>query len=155
MAYTVPKKAQDLALFLFGKLQLLLGASIAATNGSASDGNPLLTFGAGSPGGVNAVIKLLPQPWPTATDIIGNAANTYSPTLIQLVTEANPAGGAGADVLTPQIVLYLLAATTVLGTRVEWYQSANGVAPTTAAIIAADLKGTWNPDTVYGILSQM
>lgn len=154
MAYTSPKKAQDLALFLYSKLQSLL-APLASSQSVAADGNPLLSFGPGTAGGANVIIKVLPQPWPTATDIVGNAANVYSPTEIQIVTEANPASGAGADDLTPQQVLYILGAIMQPGTRVEWYQSAAGTAPTAAAIIAANLKATWNPSLTYGVLNQM
>jgi hypothetical protein len=155
MSYTNPSKAIALAHELADKLKVVFAGKTVAESYD-TDGNPLISVNDGSPaaGEANLVIKVAPISWPLAKDVIGQSANIYSPSVIQLVTEANPTGGAGADILTAQQLLWALGLIVLRGTAVEWYQSANGVAPTAAAIIAGNLKATWQPDLYFGMTSQ-
>lgn len=142
------EKARMIALKLADELKIRLSA-LALAEGTGSAGDPLLTIGAGSIGGANAIVRVIPTAFSLAKDILGNAANSYTPHTIQLCTEANPAGGSGADILTPQQVVSLTSAIDGFGATWEWYQSANGTAPTEAAMIAGNLKATFDQNSYY------
>lgn len=146
-------KAQALANQLADWLKARGLSSLGLTQSFDTDLNPLISIGSGSIGSANFIIKVAPIAWPLAEDIFGNAAIQYAPHVIQMVTEANPVGGAGADILTPQQLMNVLNQCQLMGCQMEWYESANGVAPTAAAIIAGNLKATFNPDVYYPLIS--
>jgi hypothetical protein len=101
-----------------------------------TDSNPYITINDGTPATTedNWVIKIVPQSAPLAKDALGNTAIQYTPSVCQLVTEA-PAAGTGVGVYVQFATLGpILMECFRLGTAIEWYQSANGVVPTTAAI---------------------
>lgn len=117
------------------------------------DANPYLAIGAGSPGGRNAIVKVRPVDWSLAKDVLGLAQAIYTPHVIQVVAEANPAGGAGADVLSAGDLLDLLAQCGAMGCIVELYNSANGDSPDLDDITPAKLKGTYHPDDMRPLIS--
>lgn len=147
-------KASKMSAELADRLKIRPGLSALTVRESVdTDGNPLILVGAGSAGGENAVVKTKPVVWSLATDVLGLAANIYTPHVMQVVTEANPTGGSGADPLSAADLLSLIAQCSAMGCIVEWYQSAAGVAPTAAAIITANLKATYYPDARYPLIS--
>lgn len=110
-----------------------------------------LSFGAGNQadmligtagaGNDNAFIRIN-QFTTAAVDVLGLAQNVFTPHVAQVVFEANPAGGAGADVGTWATRLSILGELIQKGIRVELYFSANTVAVSSAAITGA-------PSAVY------
>jgi hypothetical protein len=72
--------------------------------------------------------------WPLATDVLGNAAQVYCPTVIQFVTELNASGGCIPVATTPASVLPLLGVLLSKNCIVEWYTKVNGAAATIANI---------------------
>jgi len=78
-----------------------------------------------------------------ARDIFGNVAQQFSHHVIQICTEANPAAGAGADILTPAEILPIVVECGRKGSFVEWYTTAATVIPSTAAMVAGNLRSTW------------
>lgn len=155
MAYTNPQKALEMAHEIADKLKLRFSTK-TVTEGFDTDGLPTITVNDGSPATteMNIFVKVNLQSWPLAKDILGNAANIYAPLTVQLVTEA-PAAGSGAGVyLTVQNVLDIVGELILRGSRVEWYQSANGVVPVAASITAGNLKGSFQPDLYNPLTSQ-
>lgn len=148
-------KALEIARQLQSKLFQRLGSSVHDMSFD-TDGNPLILIDDGSPaaGEKNWVIKVRPIDWPLAKDVLGNSALMFTPHVVQFVTEANPTGGAGADVLAPADMLPVMGEILLVGAQVEWYQSANGVAPTAAAIISGNLKASFYPDIYNKLTSQ-
>jgi hypothetical protein len=157
MSYTTPQKALELAHEIADKLKIRVGAlqgvaGLAVTEGFDTDGLPTISVGPGTAGSKNVFIKVNLQAWPLAKDILGNSANIYTPLTVQFVTEAPPAGsGAGVIVDLPTL-LACLGDCVMKGSRTEWYQSANGVAPVAASITAGNLKAAFQPD-IYNILT--
>lgn len=144
------KKALVLSDELAADLAMRLG--MAATVSYDTDNCPLVSFGTGVAGTANILIKVKPEALPGSQDILGLASIPYGPHIIQLATEANPDGGAGADCLTPAQVLATLGEIVMKGCKVEWYESASGVAPSTAALVAADLKAAFQPSMKYPLI---
>lgn len=126
-------------------------SDLAHVNSFDANANPMITIGAGSALGRNAVIVVKPIDWPLAKDVLGLPATVFTPHVIQLVTEANFAGTTDnvADPLLPQDILVLLSTICKRGTKVEWYQSATSVAPTTAAILTANKKAEIEADLYW------
>ena len=120
--------------------------TLIVTETSDAASNPVVNiFQTATPvaGQKNLVVRTQPVAWPEAKDIFGNAAASYSNHVMQLCTEANPAGGAGADVLTPVELLPALVEMGRKGTEIEWYNSANGTVPATGQMTSGNLKATW------------
>lgn len=110
-----------------------------------TDGNPVITMSADATPATTekiVVVRVKPITW-TATDIIGHTSQIFTPHVIQLCTEANPAGGHGADILTPVELLPVLAEIAKRGTIIEWYESAAGDIPATTEMTDANLKATY------------
>ena len=127
--------------------------ALAVAQSFDTDGNPLIQVGAGTAGSKGGLIKVKPIDMPWAKDILGNAAEVYTPHVIQLGLEANPAGGAGADVNDRGTSLLLYAILATRGTRVEVYESANGTAPTSATLVSANLKGSYDASVQFPMIS--
>lgn len=142
------KKALDIAAELLAELKVRLPA-LAASQTLDTDSNPVIQFGAATAGSAGFLIKVRPISWPLSQDVLGNASTIFTPHVCQLATEANFAGTTDnvADVNTPAIVLTMISALAARGTKVEWYNSASGTAPTTATLTSGNLKGTW--DNLY------
>lgn len=148
-------KSQAIAHDLADRLKERGLGSLGIVESFDTDGNPLITLGAGVALGANAVLKVRPVDWPLAQDILGLAANVYNPHVIQLVTEADYQGATDnvLDPLSPDQLLKILASAEKMGCILEWYQSATSVAPTAAAIIPSNLKSTFHPDQRYPLIS--
>lgn len=145
-------KANSLALMLQSQL-ITRGYAGATLSYDATTGAPVVTYqaGNGSAGQVNAVYLIKEQPsTPTeGTTLNGVAPFQFAPVQIQLCTEANPTGGAGADILNNQQVADFLGSAMVYGAKFLWYTSANGVAPTAGAMIAGNLKAQFFADPIW------
>lgn len=152
-------KAQAIAHQLADWLKARLNGSpaVLVEGFSAADQNPYILINDGTPvaGEANFVIKIKPIDWPTAQDILGLAALQYTPHVIQLVTEADTTAGAAADPFTRAQLLRVLGQIQQMGTRVEWYETAVGTAPTLALLEAgtAVLKDAFDPDFYRPLVS--
>src|SRR5262245_42892481 len=107
------QKAIELAQYLRESHKLRFGTratpvTVPADISFDTDGHPYYAIGAGSPGGKNAIVKVRPVSWPTAKDVLNLSAQIFTPHVIQIVTELNPTGGSGADILAPQDLSDLL-----------------------------------------------
>ena len=85
--------------------------------------------------------------------MIGQQATVYTPHVLQLVTEANPTAGAGADILSRQNILDVVGDSRQLGTRIEWYQSANGNAPEVSDITTGNLVAKYESHLYWSTLA--
>ena len=147
-------KAIELAHELADILKKRTGAVVTEGFDASTDGpHPTLLVGPGTIGSASAFIRIKPTDWPLSLNVIGLAGQVYATHTLQLVTEANPTAGAGADILTPQLVLSILGESTKLATRVEWYNSANGNAPEVSDIIVGNLVAKWESDLYWGTLA--
>ena len=140
-------KAQGVYNALSSDLKLRLPA-LAVVETYDSSGNPVLSLGTGIAAGANICIKVAPQSWPTAKDVLGLTATVYSPTVVSICTETNP-------VAAPDYVsrAQLLAALEVCGQqscRVDWYESPNLTPPSSATMITAYLTTSWVPFIYFG-----
>lgn len=126
------QKAIELSAYLAEALALRLSA-LAQSTSFDTDGNPLISVGSGTAGQKNLIVKVMPTPWPNAKDSLGNSAIQYTPHTVRLATEASAAAGVGT-IFSTQDVLHFIGEILGKGCRVEWYQSANGVAPTATTI---------------------
>lgn len=145
-------KAHDLAAELASILEQRLSLDVVASNDS--DENPVLTIGDNGAGDPGAVIKLKPQDWPLAKDILGLTANIFTPHVIMVCLEANQAGAvAEADINGWDILLPILGEVVLKGCRVEIYESANATPPAVAEMVEANLKATFDPSLYHGMIA--
>jgi len=86
-----------------------------------------------------------------AKDVLGNTAIQYSNHVIQICTESNPAGGAGADIVGPAELLHVIIEAGRKGSFVEWYTTTNGTVPAVAQFTSGNLRATWR-DLYWNIL---
>lgn len=145
-------KALELAAELAAVLKVRFSALTQVT-GFDSSGNPTIAIGPGTAGSRNAFIRVQPISWGLAQDIFGNSAIQYGPHVIQLCTEADPTGGAGADPLSASDIAQLIIPCSKQGCQFQWYQSANGTAPVVGQITAANLKVTVENDLYWNVQS--
>jgi hypothetical protein len=152
MANYTSAKAQDVSLQLVDRLTRLLAANMpyvvtVPDTGIYHPGNPVTTFAqsaalAATAGDKIVVIRVRPLSWINSKDVFGNLANVYCPTVIQICTELNQGNAGGtnatgaqiADILSPADLLPVIAEAARTGCIVEWFQSANAQAPTSAVI---------------------
>jgi len=149
--YASQAKSRELADVLRIELQATLPV---LTQTFDTDGNPVIVLSAdATPAAGEKVILIRTKPidWPLAKDSLGNPATSFGPHVYQICIEANPAGGAGADILTMGEKLQAIVEVGRRGSFVEYYESANGTVPATTEITAANLKGTWR-DLYFNIL---
>lgn len=147
------KKALEMAAELLNELALRLPA-LAPVQTFDTDGSPLIQVGTGVAGSKGGMLKIMPQPWTLATDILGLTSAIYTPSVIRVGFEANPAGGAGADINDWPTLSAIVGAVALRGTRVEVYQSTAGVAPTAATLAdATKLVATFEPSLQYPMIN--
>lgn len=156
---TVTKKSIALQQTIADELALRTGL-VAVQGFDSTSGQPTIVLAAA---GVlvathrGCFIEISPVSWPLATDALGNAAIQYTPHRIQVVFEAisgagqDPNGISGVDGVNDKLAI--LGCLTLRGTRVEWFESATGTAPSKAALIAADLVETFEPQPYYPMVS--
>lgn len=149
---TVSAKANEIAHTIAQNIKLRQSALTVAESFD-TDGFPLVQVGSGSIGAAGGLIKVLPVDWPLAKDILGLTATNFGPHRVQIVTEADPAGGAGANINTAQQLLNLIADAILSGCQIEWYQSANGNAPDVSDITSGNLKATLTAHPVFGMIA--
>lgn len=146
------QKVLNMAAFLQEDLKRrLAGLSTAITVADVtydSDQNPLIRCGTGSIGAAGGLVKVMPRDWPLSLNSIGQAAPNYgSQTVIQYCREASVSAN------TMELEATIHSALSQRGTRLEWYESTNGTAPAAAELIAANLKGSFEPDQQYPLVS--
>ncbi len=152
MANNYTAKAQALRDEFLGDIRQTLPALARATSfGSAGECDALI--GAGTAGSDSAFVRVRPVPT-IAVDVLGLAQQSFTPHVAQVVFEANPTAGAGADVGTWATRMTVLGALIERGIRVELYLSAN-----TAAVSAAGITGaptaTFNSHSQYGQMASV
>lgn len=116
-----------------------------------TDGYPLITVGASSPGGRNAVIKTMQYSQPLAKDAFGNTANQFGPHVVMFATEVHPASS--GDTITVVDQAGLLTAVINTGCYWQWWQEAVGTAPAASTFTTTNkLKVSTYPDPWQPIL---
>lgn len=148
------KKALALADEFISEWKQRSSVAIALTYDT--DSSPLVHIGAGTNGAAGALLKFQPLDWPLAKDILGLAAEVYTPHVIKVNVEANYAGSDNgvADINTWALNLLILSMVAVRGTRVELYVSTNGTAPNATDIAdATKLVGSFQPNAQFGMVS--
>lgn len=135
MANNYSPKAQAIRDELAAELLIKLSSLAQVKSFGASKECDLL-IGTAAAGNDNAFIRIKVQD-SLQTDVLGLAQQVYTPHIAQIVFEANPAGGAGADVGTWATRLAILGTLTRTGIKVEVYFSANTVAVSSAGITGA------------------
>lgn len=127
-------------------------SSLALTKGQDSTLNPQLVLGTGIAGAAGCYLRVIPQPW-TANNVLGLASQVFSPHVIQVVFEANPAGGAGADVNTLATLSTVITVCARKGTALEVFEEANGAAPGEADCVASKLKARLDASLDHGMIA--
>jgi len=145
-------KARAIAAEIASSLKFRTTLAIAES--FDSDGYPLVQVGTGDAGDPGGLIKVMPQDWSLAKDILGNTATIYTPHVAKIVFEANAEeGGADEDdVNTWAVLLPIIGEVVMRGTRVELYLSDNASAPDAAEIVADNLKATFDPMPTQGMI---
>lgn len=130
----------------------LLRRTTLAVGGISFDTDlaPFFTVGAGTAGSQSILIKVK-EIVPVGTDALGLAAVGFTPTVIQCVLETSTI--ANVALMTEANEVPLLGEILKRATRVELYMSANTVAITVGAIIAGNLKSTFDADLQYRNMS--
>lgn len=148
------EKARQMSDRLFDEMKLRC-APLAVVQSTGTAGDPVISVGPGTALGANAIVRVVPEPAPLAKDVLGLASNVYTPHRIQIVTEADFAGTTDnvVDPMTRQQLVNVVGPVINAGATVEWYESATGVAPTEAAIIAGNLKATFVQHAWNGALA--
>lgn len=147
------QKAFDLARDIAAELTLRLPTMIV-TSLTHSDGHPYITVtedASPASGEGVVIIKVRPMDWPLAKDVLGNTAQVFVPTVIQVCTEKNYAGATDnvPDNLTlsgytsEQVLLPVLGTVLSKGCVTEWYVTNYGTVPAIAEITSANLKATY------------
>ena len=105
-----------------------------------ANNDPCLTIGSGVPGTMTIIVRCKPVDYANKNSLGTNTPN-YVPCVMQWITEANADSGDAAadDIINRACLLAFLAPIISLGTMLEWYESANGVAPTVAGMVAGNL----------------
>jgi hypothetical protein len=144
-------KASKIAKQLAAELDLR--TTLTVSESTDTDGSPLIRVGAASAGAAGALIRVTNQEWSLAKDILGNTANHFSPHIVQVCFEANPAGGAGADVSSLAQIALILGCCFARGARTEVYASSNGDNPDADDFVEAKLVLTFDPSLVDGMIA--
>lgn len=146
------QKALNLIEDLAAKLAMRL-PSLAQVKGFDSDQNPTLLVGAAAAGSAGALIKVKPQDWPLAKDVLGLTATIFTPHVIQVCFEANNAAGAAADVNSLAQIASIVMEVALRGTRVEIFSETNGAAVGVADLVDAKKVLTFDPLIEAGMIA--
>jgi hypothetical protein len=145
-------KANAISHAIADALKLRLPA-IALVEGLDASGNPTIQLGAGTAGAAGGLIRIVPQEWSLAKDILGLTANIYTPHAAQICFEANVTSGSGADVNTIATQSLVFMEVALHGTRVDVFQTANGTAPVVASFVESNRKATFDPAIYQGMIA--
>lgn len=148
---STPYQTVAMARELTDKLKKLVPSTMSVvTESNDSDQNPVITLSADATpatGEKVIVIRFKQVSQPTAVDMFSRTDLTgpYGPVMVQICTEKNYEGATDnvLDILGPGDLLPLLMEIGKLARWTEWYRTANGTVPSTAAMIAANLAATW------------
>lgn len=147
-SYKANAMSRELADLLRKQCQATLPVVVESFD---ADANPVITLSADATpvaGEKVIVIRTKPIEWPTAKDILGNTALRFSGHTIQICTENNATGGAGADILDANELLPVLFEVSRKGTFVQWFKTTNGTVPSVTAINSQESGGTGPQRTV-------
>ncbi|CAB4127220.1 hypothetical protein UFOVP75_88 [uncultured Caudovirales phage] len=133
--------------------QRLASTGIAIAEGADSSGNPTIQLGAGTAGAAGGLIRIVPQEWALAKDVLGLTANIYTPHSAQICFEANVTSGSGADVNTIALQSLVFMEVALHGTRVDVFQTANGTAPVLASFVESNRKATFDGSIFQGMIA--
>lgn len=140
--------AKDLAAALG-----LRNLGLTITESFDANKNPVIQVGTGTAGQPNALIRVIPQDWPEAKDILGLDQNIFCPSIVEVAFEANPTAGAGADISSWALKLPVLGEVLLRGARTKVFESAAGDSPDTDDLVDSKLKATFDPHSVYGMIA--
>lgn len=128
-------KAYALGQRVGDELAKRLSTMTPVTVGTDGSGNTTISCGAGTAGSKSAFIRFVAAPTTPSLNAIGQAADSYTPSVCQLVTESVDSTLAHqVGYLTPVELAALLMVLNTFGSRLDWYQVANGTAPAVAGI---------------------
>lgn len=138
------QKAIDIAQRIYDEL-VVRYPSLTVSLNTHTDGHPYILLNDGTPATTEfaAVIKVRPMEWSLAKDVLGNTAQIYVPTVIQLCTEENASGGAVPVDATAATLLPLLGVLLNKGCVFEWYCNTAGDDPEIGDITGANLKASF------------
>lgn len=148
------KKALALGQELFDELKKRLSA-LAFVEGFDANGDYTISIGAGTAGSKSIVVRVKPVST-GAKDVLGLTQDPYTPTVVQFATEKNFEGTTDnvLDILTPTELLPFFVAVARRSTRVEWYRSTNGTAPTVSTMdSASNLAAATEANLYWGALA--
>lgn len=145
-------KALSLAADIAAELAQRITLTI--TPGTAADAFPQIVVGTGVASDPGCYIKFRTETWPEAKNILGTAADIFSPALIQVCFEANYASTIDtvADTTLFSDVALILGTLFIRGAKVEVYQSAYGTAPVETELVASKLKATFESSPRHGMI---
>jgi hypothetical protein len=137
-------KAYALGQRIGDELAKRLTTMTPVTVGTDGSGNTTIACGAGTAGSKSAFIRLVAAPTTPSLNAIGQAADSYTPSIAQLVTESVDSTLAHqVGYLTPVELASLMAVLITFGTKLDWYQSANGVAPAVGGITGTPVASVY------------
>jgi hypothetical protein len=134
------------------ELSRRLPAITSQTKGQDSQQNPQLVLGAGTAGAAGCYIRIIQQPW-TAKNVLGLTNDVYTPHVVQVVFEANPTPGAGADINSLATLSTVIAVCARKNTALEIFQETTGAAPGEADCVAGKLQVRLDATIEHGILT--
>jgi len=137
-------KAYALGQRVGDELAKRLTTMTPVTVGTDGSGNTTIACGAGTAGSKSAFIRFIAAPTTPSLNAIGVAADSYTPSIAQLVTESvDSTVGHTLGYLTPVELGSLLMVLNTFGTRLDWYQVANGSAPAVAGITGTPVASVY------------
>lgn len=140
--------AHDLADELKKRLPFLT-TTITVKEGADSNGDATISIDDGTPATTEKVvfIRVKAIDWALSTNGVGLPSEVYSPSVIQIATEAVATNG---TYLAVDDIFKLLGTCLKRGARTEWWQETNGTIPSVTTFnTAAKLKSSWQPE-LYG-----
>jgi hypothetical protein len=149
-------KAQKLAAELVDELRKTPGPDYILVEGFDDDGWSVLTMKESSTETTeedNVYIRVRAREWGLTKDIIGHDQPVYTPSVIQLVTEAAASGSAPAPFVSADHWARITQLCTKRGTRVEFWTTAHGTVPSDVDFASDDLVSAIEPDLYYPLLS--
>lgn len=137
-------KAAAIARQLAGKVKVRL-PSLTVSETVDSSQNPVVQIGAAATTDDGAVVRVIGLAWPLAEDVLGNAAQSFGPHVVQVCIEdaAN----------SPASELAIMAEAFASGARVELYKTTAGTVPSVSAMISGNLVATIDADPSKGIIA--
>lgn len=130
-------------------------SALAFVESFDANGDATLRVGSGVFSEAGAFIRIKSEA-SLQVDGVGNTQRVYTPGIVQVAFEADPAGGAGANINTYDIVLAVLGDATGTGCKTEVWLETNGTAPTATTFDTANKKkGTYEPTLEWPLMSTM